>query len=182
MWLFLASEVLFFAGLVSTYLVLRISNPEAFRSTHLQAIHGSAPDLLLASLGTFVLLASSVTMALAVRTSVAGQSRKTTGLLLLTAILGILFCGIQWVEYDAQFRQRIGPDTSIFYSCFFTLTAVHLLHVFLGIVPLLGVALLNEVNHHLVGTDATSVGGVGLYWHFVGIVWILLFSLLYLST
>ncbi len=185
MWIFLVTEILFFGGMFACYVVYRTAYPEAW-------LAGSATlDVRLGAINTAVLIASSLTMALAVHAAQLGRRRLLVVLLLLTIALGGIFLGIKAVEYHHKWEENLIPGTAfdfhghgagsvqLFFALYFALTGMHALHMVIGI-GLLG----NLVRQGLAGRfDAayyTPVEVVGLYWHFVDIVWIFLFPLLYL--
>lgn len=175
MWIFLASEVMFFAGLFGMYIVLRIANPDQFHPDMLPA----PLSVPLASLNTVILIASSLTMALAVQNAHEGSDAGARKFLFLTGALGLGFCVVKGIEYSMKFGHGIDPSTSIFYSCYFTMTGVHAVHVVGGIVPMLYMGLRSRNGRYTTNHDNT-VELLGLYWHFVDLVWIFLFPLLYL--
>ena len=172
MWVFLASEVMFFTSLIGAYIVLRVSNP-AWPGPE---GHLSVP---LGTLNTLLLIGSSVTIVLSLVASQHEHVRAAQGWLLATVLLGSGFLVIKSIEYTTKIHHHIVPSTNIFWSCYYTLTGFHGLHVLGGIVFNLWI---------LSRTAAPSVWRAqrhrlelaGLYWHFVDIVWIFLFPLLYL--
>ena len=172
MWLFLASEVMFFAGLLSAYLVVRMAHPA-----------WPGPDghlsIPLGTVNTMVLIFSSMTMALAVGATAQRDAGRTRLFLLLTIALGLTFLGVKFFEYQAKFHHGIGPSTNIFWSCYFTLTALHGLHVLIGALANLWV-LAQTGSPRFWSERSHLVELSGLYWHFVDIVWIFLFPLIYL--
>lgn len=194
LWFFLASEVMFFTGLLGAFVALKTGNPLPFHKGQQEL---SVP---LAAVNTGVLITSSLTMALAVAASKAGQTSKAKLNLLLTILLASTFLCIKFYEYSAKFLgdhhpaiatlfsstnwdawagnnpEGHYPKSSIFFSCYFTITGFHGLHVIGGIVPL-SILLLQACRGKLLGA-ATEY--VGLYWHFVDLVWIFLFPLFYL--
>ena len=172
MWLFLASEVMFFTGLIGAYVVLRMSHPAWPGS----AGHLSVP---MGTLNTLVLISSSVTIVLSLAASQRQAMPAARGWLLATILLGSSFLGIKSVEYSAKFSHHIFPSTNIFWSCYFTLTGFHALHV-LGVVVFNLWVLSRMVRPSVWGWQAHRLELAGLYWHFVDIVWIFLFPLLYL--
>ena len=172
MWLFLGSECLLFGGLISTYLL--------YRGRHTGE---SGPDQLwdipFTSASSFVLLMSSLTMVLAVTAAKRKDDRNTNLWLSVTALLGSLFVAGQVYEFTTFYNEGLGYTTSLFSSSFYTLTGFHGVHVSVGVIMLLavvGMILKNRVP----GDKAEVVEMVGLYWHFVDIVWILIFTLVYL--
>ena len=174
MWVFLASEVMFFAGLFTTYVVLRMGHP-AWPGP---AGHLSVP---LGTINTFVLICSSMTIVMALAASERGAAAALRGWLGLTIALGGVFLGIKSFEYAAKFSHHIFPSTNVFWSCYYTLTGLHALHVIGGMGLNLWVLSLTRASSvwwrrgHLLEL-------AGLYWHFVDIVWIFLFPVLYLMN
>ena len=171
MWLFLASEVMFFTGLIGAYIVLRSAPGWPGPEGHLSVPIGTA--------NTLILIGSSVTIVLALAASLRERIGAVRGWLGLTILLGASFLVIKGFEYSAKFSHHIFPSTNVFWSCYFALTGFHALHVLGGIVFNLfvlsrtaSVALWRDQRHRL--------EYAGLYWHFVDIVWIFLFPLLYL--
>lgn len=177
MWVFLASDCLLFGALISTYLLLRHRTP----------IDGSDPgpgpadvfDIPFTSVSSFVLLMSSLTMALAVGAVHRGEMRRCRTWLVTTALLGSIFIGGQVYEFTAFYNEGLGYTTNIFGSAFFTMTGFHGVHVTVGIILLMSLWALSLRNK--LGPDrAETVEIFGLYWHFVDIVWILIFTIVYL--
>ena len=172
MWVFLASEVMFFTGLIGAYVVLRLSNPQwPGHEGHLSVPMGT--------MNTLFLIASSVTIVLALAASHRRAIGPTRRWLLLTIGLGSLFLVVKGIEYSAKFSHHIIPSTNIFWSCYFTLTGFHALHVLAGIVFNL-IVLRWTFNPSVWEDKGRRLEYAGLYWHFVDIVWIFLFPLLYL--
>ena len=171
MWLFLASEIMFFAGFIGAYVVLRMANP------HLAVAGQAVLSWPLAAVNTAVLIVSSLTMVLAVNAISKGNRGKCEDMLFLTAALGTLFLVIKGFEYAAKFDHHIYPSTSTFWSSYFLMTGFHGLHVLGGIIAL--VFLLFYAKNY--GPERyTKVENVALYWHFVDLVWIFLFPIVYL--
>ncbi|SVA40882.1 uncharacterized protein METZ01_LOCUS93736 [marine metagenome] len=174
MWTFLGSECLFFGSLIATHMVNR--NEAAF-------VHGLSPacllDIPITSLSTFVLLMSSVAMVLAVAAAYRFDVKQQRLWLLMTALLGIVFLGFQAYEFQTFVNEGLTIGTNLFGSTFFTLTGFHGAHVTLGVVWILIMLILSYVK-----PDATSnplnTDIAGLYWHFVDIVWIVIFTVVYL--
>jgi len=172
MWLFLGSECLLFGGLISTYLLYRGSTQG-----------GPAPedvfDIPFTSVSSFVLLMSSLTMVLAVSSIARGDEQRCRLWLVTTAVLGATFVGGQVYEFTAFYREGLGFTTSLFSSSFFTLTGFHGVHVTVGIIMLL-VLYAMSLRGKIGPARAEAVEIIGLYWHFVDIVWIVIFTLVYL--
>ena len=171
MWLFLASEVMFFTGLLGAYIVLRASQPWPHPG---EELHIST-----AAINTFILLTSSMTMALAVGATHARDLGKVRLFLLLTVTLGTAFLGVKGYEYSLKFAHGHFPGTGIFWDCYFTLTGLHGLHVLAGILANLWLLALTYRKDFL-AEKGHRVEVSGLYWHFVDVVWIYLFPLVYL--
>jgi heme/copper-type cytochrome/quinol oxidase subunit 3 len=172
MWMFLGSECLLFGGLIATYMLYR-------------GRHAGSPgpdqlwDIPLTSISSFVLLMSSLTMVLAVSAAKQGDDRRTINWLVTTALLGATFVGAQVYEFTHFYREGVGFTTSLFSSSFFTLTGFHGVHVTVGVLMLLALSGIMR-RSRVVGDKAETVELIGLYWHFVDIVWIIIFTLVYL--
>ena len=171
-WWFLASEIITFGGLMGSYIVLRLANPLWAEEAHHLSV-------LIATLNTIVLLTSSLTMVLAFAAVDQQDEPKTRTWLLLTVLGGLVFLGIKAFEWSLEIGAGRVPGASGFWAFYFTLTGLHGLHVLGGIV-VNALLWLTAVRRRL-GPVAHRVEYAGLYWHFVDIVWILLFPLLYLS-
>lgn len=172
MWLFLGSECLLFGGLISTYMLYR---GRVSDGPHPSAIY----DIPFTSVSSFVLLMSSLTMVLAVTAAQRNDDSKTNLWLTVTALLGSTFIGGQVYEFTAFYREGLGFSTSLFGSSFYTLTGFHGVHVSVGVILLLSTMGIIKKNR-ITGNKAEVVEMVGLYWHFVDIVWIVIFTLVYL--
>ena len=172
MWVFLSSDCLLFGALISTYLLL-----------HKRSVSGPTPeaiyDIPFTSVSSFVLLMSSLTMVLAVSALTRGDERRNRLWLLTTALLGTIFIGGQVYEFTSFVREGLGFTTNIFGSAFFTLTGIHGAHVTVGILMLLSLVGLS-MRGKLPESKAETLELVGLYWHFVDVVWIVIFTLVYL--
>jgi cytochrome c oxidase subunit 3 len=185
MWTFLATEVLFFGGLFVSYTVYRLYYPQAFAeaSHHL--------DIVLGTVNTAILIGSSLTMVLAVYSARFGSRRAQVFFLLATLFLGLVFLGIKGVEYAHKFHEHLVPGLNfafpgkeaqhaqIFFSFYFAMTGMHALHMVIG-AGLLAALAVFAWRGRFSAAYYTPVEIVGLYWHFVDIVWIFLFPLLYL--
>lgn len=181
MWVFLASEALFFGGLMLTYAYYRATNSGAFLRGSLRL------DLVLGAANTAVLLASSFTMALAVDAAQGGRRRRLVALLLATALLGTAFLGVKAIEYAHKFDAGLLPNASyagprderLFFDLYFLCTGTHALHLGVGIAILSVVACFASRGRYD-GERRSTIEIAGLYWHFVDVVWIFLFPLFYL--
>ncbi|HVF57867.1 MAG TPA: cytochrome c oxidase subunit 3 family protein [Pyrinomonadaceae bacterium] len=195
MWVFIAQEVMFFGGLFLVYLVYRMKYPDAFAAA---SNHLSWP---LGTFNTAVLITSSLTMALAVWATQVGRARKVqVAFLTATALLGLVFLGVKAYEYAEKYHDKLipiagwfnpGPEITshwhgidqnniqMFYWIYFAMTGLHALHMIIGIgiiIPIIWAAWRGRYSpeYH------SPVELFGLYWHFVDIIWIFLFPLLYL--
>ena len=172
MWIFLASECMLFGALISTYVLYRGAS-----------IKGPYPkdvfDIPYTSVSSFVLLASSLTMVLALSAIQRGDQGKLRVWLLATAMLGMTFVGGQVYEFTAFYREGLSLSTNLFGTTFFVLTGFHGVHVTVGILMLLSLASLS-FSGRLPQERSMTVELVGLYWHFVDIVWIIIFTVVYL--
>ena len=171
MWLFLCSEVMFFSGLIGAYMTLRIGHPENFTASQAY-LHGTYP---LATFNTALLISSSLTMALAVLAGQKKEKSKQIWLLLATAAMGSLFLILKTYEYSIKLDHGYVPSHDLFFSFYWTLTAIHGVHILAGVIPILGLAWFARTKDVAGETEM-----VGLYWHFVDLAWIFLFPILYL--
>jgi heme/copper-type cytochrome/quinol oxidase subunit 3 len=172
MWLFLGSECLLFGGLISTYMLYRNRQAPQLGPDQLW-------DIPFTTATSFVLLMSSLTMVMAVSAAKRRDESRTRLWLTVTALLGGLFLAGQVYEFTVFYREGLGYTTSLFASSFYTLTGFHGVHVAVGIIMLLSVVAMLSRNR-LLGDKAETVEMVGLYWHFVDVVWIVIFTLVYL--
>jgi heme/copper-type cytochrome/quinol oxidase subunit 3 len=172
MWLFLGSECLLFGGLISTYMLYRGRAAEGPRPDQVYSIPFT-------SVSSFVLLMSSLTMVLAVSAAKDGDARRTRLWLTTTALLGATFVGGQVFEFTTFYRKGLGFTTSLFGSSFYTLTGFHGVHVTVGVILLLSLVAIT-LRGRVTGDRAEVVELIGLYWHFVDIIWIVIFTLVYL--
>ena len=185
MWLFLVTEVMFFGGLFMAYLLYRVWYPAAWAEGSREL------DILLGGVNTVVLIGSSLTMALAVRAAQTGFPRATVNWLLATMALGGVFLVIKAFEYAHKFELNHVPgpnfvfegpharQVEIFLSLYFAMTGLHALHMVIGF-GLLSVIAWMAYKRKFSPEWYAPVEMSGLYWHFVDIVWIFLFPLLYL--
>lgn len=168
LWWFLASEAVVFGGAIVVFLLLRMRHPEwVEQARHLLFLAGT--------INTVVLLTSSLTMALAHEASERGEPKRTKRYLLTTLLLGALFLVIKLFEYRSEWTGGKTIATSLFFSFYYLLTGLHALHVFAGLVAML-------ILWISLPRALQTVEGVALYWHFVDIVWIFLFPLLYIIS
>lgn len=173
-WLFLASEVMLFGALFSTYIILRVGA--------VSWPHGSSIlNVPLATLNTMVLITSSVTMVMAWASLMTGKLGRFRISLGLTILLALTFLVVKGFEYGSKFEHHHFPSTDTFYAIYFTLTGLHGLHVLGGVIVnayflTWGSRLWKTHPKQFVG----RIEAAGLYWHFVDLVWIFLFPVLYL--
>jgi len=186
MWVFLVTEVLFFGGLFLAYTIYRWQNARGFAHASLHM------DLTLGTINTAVLICSSLTMAMAVHSAAIGKKKLLIGFLVLTMLLGGAFLGIKAVEYTDHIHHHLLPGpgfhypvptdaraAEMFFSLYFAMTGLHALHMIVGI-GLLTTLLVLARHGRFTAEYHSPVEICGLYWHFVDIIWIFLFPLLYL--
>lgn len=185
MWVFLITEVMFFGGLFLAYTVGRVSHPSAFAAASRDL------DATLGGTNTAVLILSSFTMALAVQAAQYGRRKELIGFLGITMILGCAFLSIKGYEYYDKYLHHLVPGPSFsfpgpgagpaeqYFSLYFAMTGLHALHMIIG-VGVLAVLMIQAARGHFTREYYNPVEMAGLYWHFVDIIWIFLFPLLYL--
>jgi cytochrome c oxidase subunit 3 len=189
MWVFLVTEVLFFGGMFMTYTLNRSTYPDVFGEA------SRSINLTLGAVNTVVLIGSSLTMAMSVWAAQVGKKQLVTIFLIATLILGSVFLGIKGVEYHEKFVEHHVPGLNfnfepgadaatnahaqLFFSLYFAMTGLHALHMIIG-AGLLIWLIKESFKGRFTPEYSTPVDLVGLYWHFVDIVWIFLFPLLYL--
>ncbi len=169
-WWFLASEIVIFGGLITTYILFRIRHPEWAA----QARHTITPA---GATNTFVLLTSSLTMVLAHAAAEQGNFRLAARHMLASVAMGGVFMAIKAFEYGREIGEGFTPVAGLFWSFYYTMTGLHALHVMGGMFAIL--AIRQSVAR---GLKLHRVEYIGIYWHFVDIVWIFLFPLLYLTS
>lgn len=170
MWVFLASEIMFFSALIAIFLVFKLRG--------LMDTEG-ALNIPLGALNTFILIVSSFTVVMSLEAIQEGRQTRFQLLLLATLALGSTFITIQGVEWSELFSHGIAPNTSMFGTAFFVLTGFHGLHV-LGGLAWLTITLLRAFQGDFTRIKNRGIEMFGLYWHFVDIVWIILFTIIYL--
>jgi cytochrome c oxidase subunit III len=199
MWVFLVTEIMFFGGMFTAYVIYRMWFYQGFVAASREL------DLVLGGINTVVLIGSSLTVALGVHAAQTGKKQQTVNYLLLTGVLGLAFLGIKYVEYASKFDLhaahhgasmiRLFPGAGIFevtgelapiasqmrmfMIIYFAMTGMHALHMIIGI-GILAVITRMAMKGEFSPTWYAPVEIFGLYWHFVDIVWIFLFPLLYL--
>jgi cytochrome c oxidase subunit 3 len=188
MWIFLITEVMFFGGMFLAYTIYRSLYPEVF------AAASRSLNVYIGAANTVVLLCSSFTMVLAVRAAQLGQRKGIILFLILTLLLGGIFLGVKAFEWEEKFAEHHVPgrafhlegvpeasqgQAQLFFSLYFAMTGLHALHMVVG-VGILSVLIWQARRGRFSDVYMTPVDVSGLYWHFVDIVWIFLFPLLYL--
>jgi cytochrome c oxidase subunit 3 len=195
MWVFLATEVMFFGGLLTAYAVYRATAPREV------ALASEELNVLLGCINTVVLLGSSLTMAMAVRAAGLRAPRELVMWLVLTMVLGTAFLGIKAVEWTADYHEHLIPGLNfqvpeqdralvereglnpgkmeLFFVLYFFMTGLHAIHLIIGIV-LVGIMAYLSWRGWFSGGGSTQIEVTGLYWHFIDIVWVFLYPLLYL--
>ena len=172
MWVFLASDCLLFGALITTYVLYRHAS-----------VTGPYPneifDIAYTSVSSFVLLASSLTMVLALAAIQRGDPGRMRIWLLATALLGMTFVGGQVYEFTSFTREHLWLTTNLFSSTFYVLTGFHGTHVAIGVLMLLSLLAMSFTGK-ITQENSLTVELVGLYWHFVDIVWIVIFTVVYL--
>jgi len=177
MWVYLASDCLLFGGMISTYLIYKNRPAEVAGLAGSDKIPSEFFDIPFTSMTSFILLMSSLTMVLSVNAILRGDSKRMRLWLVSTAVLGGLFLGGQAYEFRIfVVDDGMGFTTNVASSAFFALTGLHGAHVLIGVIMLLSVVLLSFGRK----MRAEAVEVVGLYWHFVDIVWVLIFTIVYL--
>ena len=185
-WLFLVTEILFFGGLFCAFAVFRTWYLPGFLEAHHHL------DKVMGGINTFVLITSSLTMALAVRSAQVSNKKATSVLLALTIVCAFIFLVVKYFEYSHKFHEGLLPGAAfhaegflhpqqagVFFAVYFMMTGVHGLHVVIGIGLITWILVRNQKGHFS-GRYYSTVENVGLYWHLVDLVWIYLFPLLYL--
>jgi len=195
MWLFLATELMFFGGLITAFAVYRVTAPGEI------ALASQKLNVILGCINTVVLLGSSLTMALAVRAAQLRAGRELVKWLVWTMVLGTGFVGIKAVEWSHDYNERLIPGLNfqvpeedrplveqegldprkmeMFFVLYFFMTGLHAIHLIIGI-ALLGVMAYLSHRQWFSGGGAVQIEVTGLYWHFIDIVWVFLYPLLYL--
>ena len=187
MWLFLVTEILFFGGALTAYLIYRAWYPDAF------AMASSEIAILPGAINTAVLILSSLTMALAVHAAQTNERGKIMFFIVVTMILGAAFLGIKAYEYHEKYLEHHIPGfglpfvfeepytrpAQIFFSLYFVLTGLHAVHMVIGLGIMTWMFIWTK-NGVISADYYAPIEIAGLYWHFVDIVWIFLFPLLYL--
>lgn len=174
MWTFLASDTMFFGALITVYLV---ANGRAVVGPYPNEIY----DIPFTSVSAFVLLMSSLSMVLALSGIQSGNIRRYRIWIATTAILGCVFLGGQVYEFTVFYREGLTLESSLFGSAFYVLTGFHGTHVFIGVIWLFSLFFASFKRGLVTKEKSLNVEMAGLYWHFVDIVWIVIFTVVYLA-
>ncbi len=184
-WAFIGSECFFFASLISTYLIYKgrsLVGPfphEAWTDPSTHQVYKAILNIPVTSVSTFVLLMSSLAMVLAHSAVVRGDRKSSKIWLATTALLGATFLGFQAYEFTSFVHEGLTIHTNLFGSSFFILTGFHGAHVTAGVIWLLTLLFI-DMKRGLTPDEAINVDVCALYWHFVDVVWIAIFTLVYL--
>ena len=185
MWVFLLTEILFFGGLFCAYGVYRYLHPDMFYNVH------KLLDVNMGAINTVVLITSSLTMALSIRSMQLGNKKQTLRLLAITLILAGVFLAVKYFEYSHKFHLgqlpgkwysfegAEGENPHLFFSIYFAMTGLHGIHVVAGMVTIAWM-MIRTAKNHFSPEYYTPIEVTGLYWHLVDLIWIFLFPLLYL--
>lgn len=173
MWVFLGSEVMFFTALIGSYIILRFSRPEAWKPP------GVVLAIPITAVNTFLLICSSVTMVKAFAAVQDGLQAALRKWLVATVLIGASFVGIQAFEYHHLIEKGFVPSEGLYGSTFYTMTGFHGFHVTVGVICMIFVTV-RAFRGRYTAQDYRGVEVIGLYWHFVDLVWIILFTIVYL--
>jgi heme/copper-type cytochrome/quinol oxidase subunit 3 len=168
-WWVLVSEIVVFGGILVSYIMHRLAHPE-------WAEQAANTNVWIGAFNTFVLLTSSLSAVLAHQAAEKGDGPKAARLLYLTCLGGLVFLGVKSFEWTTEIRHGFTIQSSGFWSYYYTAAGIHAFHVICGMLIMLWVAGTAKKNQEL-----HRVENVGIYWHFVDIVWIFLFPLLYIA-
>jgi cytochrome c oxidase subunit III len=173
MWVFLCSEVMFFTGLIGSYIILR------WGSSANWPVPAQTLNIPVTALNTFILICSSVSMVKAYAAAVHDDQRGLKRWLLTTVAGGATFVGVQAYEYTHLIEKGFVPSSSLFSSTFYTMTGFHGFHVSCGVISMAWVTM-RAFQGKYAGGKYQGIETIGLYWHFVDLVWIILFTIVYL--
>ena len=185
MWVFLATEVLFFGALFASYTIYRMKFPEAF------VVGSEAMNLALGATNTAVLITSSLTMAMSIYSIALGKQLRALFYLMATIVIGSVFLGIKFLEYYQHYMAHEAPglnfvvasptdrQVELFFVFYFAMTGLHAVHMIIGI-GLLAILSIRTLSGSFNAAYFTPIEATGLYWHFVDIVWVFLYAIFYL--
>lgn len=172
-WAFLASEIMLFGGLISAYVILRSG------SAHMAVPPREMMGVPLATFNTFALITSSVTMVLALAAIKANDIPKFSRYIGMTILGGCIFLAVKSYEYNHKWHEGITLSSNLFGSFYYTLTGLHVVHVTGGILLMIWLLVTGQRGDYT-PQNHDRVEAAGLYWHFVDLVWVILFPILYL--
>ena len=173
MWVFLGSEVMFFTALIGSYIILRAAHPDAWKPP------GEVLNVPVTAVNTFLLICSSVTMVKAFAAVQDDDQRALRRWLVATVLIGATFVGVQALEYRELMSHGFLPSAGLYGSTFYTMTGFHGFHVTVGVLCMMWVTA-KAFRGGYSARDHRGIEVIGLYWHFVDLVWIILFTIVYL--
>jgi cytochrome c oxidase subunit 3 len=185
MWIFLATEVLFFGALFMAFSIYRMQYPHAF------TVGSEGMNLVLGATNTAVLITSSLTMAMSIHSIASGKPGRTVLFLIATMAIGAVFLGIKFTEYYQHYMEHKAPGLNflstdpagrqieLFYVFYFLMTGLHAVHMIIGI-SILAILVVRTAAGSFTANYHTPIEATGLYWHFVDIVWVFLYAIFYL--
>ena len=173
MWVFLGSEIMFFTGLIGSYIILR------FGASNSWAAPGEVLNVTVTAVNTFILICSSVTMVKAFAAIEDGDQKMLKVWLVATVLIGASFVGVQLFEYNELIHHGFLPSSGLYGSTFYSMTGFHGFHVTMGVICMAWVTI-KAFRGGYTQDDHQGVEVIGLYWHFVDLVWIILFTIVYL--
>ena len=173
MWIFLGSETMFFTALIGSYVILRVAHPSSWKAP------GEVLAIPITAINTFLLICSSVTMVKAYASIQGGNLAALKKWLIATVVIGATFVGVQAYEYEHLIAKGFVPSEGLYGSTFYTMTGFHGFHVSIGVICLMFVTW-RAFQGKYSAKDHRGVEVIGLYWHFVDLVWIILFTIVYL--
>jgi cytochrome c oxidase subunit 3 len=173
MWVFLGSEVMFFTALIGSYIILRVAHPVSWQPP------GAVLNITVTAINTFLLICSSVTMVKAFASAQEDNQAQLRLWLVATVLIGATFVGVQVYEYRHLIEKGFVPSEGLYGSTFYTMTGFHGFHVTIGVICMIFVTL-RAFQGRYTAKDHRGVEVIGLYWHFVDLVWIILFTIVYL--
>jgi len=173
MWVFLGSEIMFFTALIGSYVILRFAHPSSWKPP------GVVLNIPVTAVNTFLLICSSVTMVKAFASAQDGLQKQLRLWLLATVLIGASFVGVQVYEYAHLIHKGFIPSEGLYGTTFYTMTGFHGFHVTIGVICMMFVTW-RAFQGKYSATDHRGVEVIGLYWHFVDLVWIILFTIVYL--
>lgn len=169
MWWVITGEITVFGGFIVTYLMFRVRHSDF-------ALEAHHTNVLLGAINTVILLTSGLFMSLATDAAMRGKGSKAAGLLWLTALMALAFLGVKAYEWSHEIELGLVPSKHLFWSFYYGMAGLHGLHIIAGIIAMASIAIPASKNRHL-----GRVEMVGMYWHLVDAIWIVLFTLIYVA-